>query len=115
MLNTVGGFDLYILVTTMPEIFSHSIAIVPVASVFRLSRPRLNDLISPVSSLPFLKNTISVLGAAFNGIAQLNTALFRSELENLQVSTIDDVTTTFNVGNAATDKTKNRCNSLFIS
>jgi outer membrane receptor protein involved in Fe transport len=36
-----------------------------------------------------------------DGAAQLNIALFRSEFDNLQVSTINSVTTTFNVGNAA--------------
>ncbi len=36
-----------------------------------------------------------------DGMAQLNIALFRGEFENLQVSTIDSTTTTFNVGNAA--------------
>jgi outer membrane receptor protein involved in Fe transport len=36
-----------------------------------------------------------------DGAAQLNLALFRSEFDDLQVSTIDDASATFNVGNAA--------------
>ena len=40
------------------------------------------------------------------GNAQLNAALFKSEFDDLQVSTIDAVTTTFNVGNAATATTQ---------
>ncbi len=40
------------------------------------------------------------------GAAQFNAALFQSEFDDLQVSTIDAVTTTFNVGNAATATTQ---------
>ena len=36
----------------------------------RFSRPRFNDLISPVNLSPFLKITMSVLGAALAGSAQ---------------------------------------------
>jgi len=40
------------------------------------------------------------------GAAQLNATLFQSEFDDLQVSTIDSVTATFNVGNAASATTK---------
>jgi iron complex outermembrane recepter protein len=37
-----------------------------------------------------------------DGAAQLNLAAFRTEIDNLQVSSLDSETVTFNVGNAAT-------------
>ena len=54
------------LLTTF-ETLSHSIPIVPVASVFKFSWPRSSDLISPVNLSPFLKITVSVLDAALEG------------------------------------------------